>query len=231
MEKFTLGRQEGDQEEDEEKESETEMDQQTRDNLERARQIVVELRDLRELFMTLKSPLVEKSSIGKGLCGLKNIGNTCYLNSATQCLSNCQALSRYFRKCDAFLPPPKGGRYLGKHLPQYFSLTMKELWDPSNSSFEPRSLVQEIFDINPSFSGYGQQDSQEYLRCLLDFMHELIKEENVESLELTDVQEGDEMIDDVQTGSSSSSSSSSFHSSHPNNPTKIAMKCHICQPH
>jgi hypothetical protein len=47
-------------------------------------------------FSTGSNSNTSNSNYTRGLCGLQNLGNTCFMNSALQCLSNTIELSSYF---------------------------------------------------------------------------------------------------------------------------------------
>ena len=44
----------------------------------------------------------------QGKVGLRNLGNTCYMNSALQCLSNTTALHPYFLGTGVSVPTDEG---------------------------------------------------------------------------------------------------------------------------
>uniref|UniRef100_A0A803TN95 ubiquitinyl hydrolase 1 n=1 Tax=Anolis carolinensis TaxID=28377 RepID=A0A803TN95_ANOCA len=75
---------------------------------------------------------------------------------------------------------------------------VSEVWHKKRPSYVvPSSLSHGIKLVNPSFRGYAQQDTQEFLRCLMDQLHEELKEpvaaevRDLEASEADDKREGD----------------------------------------
>ncbi|KAM9790252.1 ubiquitin carboxyl-terminal hydrolase 33 isoform X1 [Syngnathus typhle] len=108
----------------------------------------------------------------RGLTGLKNIGNSCYMNAALQALSNCPPLTQFFLECGGLVRTDKKPA-----LCKSYQKLVSDLWHKNRPSYVvPTNLFQGIKSINPMFRGYSQQDSQEFLRCLMDQLHEELKE-------------------------------------------------------
>ncbi len=111
---------------------------------------------------------------GRGLQGLSNLGNTCFMNSSLQCLSNSEALTRFFLT-DSWQKDLNRDNPLGMqgNLAEEFSKVLTELWgEPRNFAVCPRDFKRVIGRFAPQFTGYSQHDSQELLAFLLDGLHE-----------------------------------------------------------
>ncbi|KAK6147356.1 hypothetical protein DH2020_018268 [Rehmannia glutinosa] len=107
-----------------------------------------------------------------GLTGLYNLGNTCFMNSAIQCLVHTPKLVDYFlgnfRK-DLNYENPLG---MNGKLAIAFGDLLRKLWAPGATPVSPRMFKSTIASFAPQFSGYNQHDSQEFLSFLLDGLHE-----------------------------------------------------------
>lgn len=110
----------------------------------------------------------------KGLCGLVNFGNTCYMNSAIQCLASIEEVKQYFLSKD-FLEDINKKSNECNLIVQWYKLLLGKY--SKNSVISPESFRREIRivslkeGINLNFVGNGQNDVQEFLLFLIDKMH------------------------------------------------------------
>lgn len=118
-----------------------------------------------------ESDMDDENTRPRGLTGLQNLGNTCYLNSAVQALSNCPPLTRFFLDCQGYVRPEKSPM-----LSKSYMKLISELWHKKRPSYVvPSGIVSGIKVVHPMFRGYNQQDAQEFLRCFMDQLHEDLK--------------------------------------------------------
>lgn len=100
--------------------------------------------------------------------GFKNIGNTCYLNSGLQMLIQnedlCNMILKHADKSEQLA-------VIAKMINDYYS---KET-EPVLTPVAIKQLVQNEQDI---FYGFGQQDSTEFIICLLNIIDDEIKKQN-----------------------------------------------------
>lgn len=113
------------------------------------------------VLLERKPVSVKKSS---GHCGLRNLGNTCFMNSALQCLSNVEMLTNYFllnhsyeKRCLAL---------------EYQNFT-KHIWTKEKQEpYSPLNIKRLISQVAPRFASCNQQDAQEFMTLLLSELHE-----------------------------------------------------------
>ncbi|VUZ38890.1 unnamed protein product [Hymenolepis diminuta] len=101
---------------------------------------------------------------GSQFTGLKNLGNTCYMNSVIQCLKATPELTKKIKHY--VTPDTELAKEYVKLLDQ-----MQISGEPLNPQPLRRAFVQKW----PNFNSYAQQDAQEFLTIFLDSLNEELR--------------------------------------------------------
>ena len=107
------------------------------------------------------------------LTGLCNLGNSCFMNSILQSLSNTRLVRDYFvngrHLADINRDNPLG--FKGE-LAKAFSFLIRKLWSGEYEYFAPKKLLSVIVSKSNHFGDNEQHDSHEFMSYLLDGLHE-----------------------------------------------------------
>ncbi len=109
----------------------------------------------------------------KGITGLNNLGNTCYMNSSVQCVANTKILAEYFNKnCHLYELNRSNPLGMKGHIAKRFGDLVRDMWSSDMRTIAPIKLRWTIGKYRPQFAGFQQHDAQELLAFLLDGLHE-----------------------------------------------------------
>jgi len=108
----------------------------------------------------------------RGLVGLQNLGNTCFINTCVQCLMSLGPFSNFFLENHHMFRLDTASSMKGT-LALSFGELLHKMWNGrAFSSVSPGVLKERVSKFAPQFTGYRQHDAQEFLRFLLDGLHE-----------------------------------------------------------
>ncbi|KAL7720734.1 Ubiquitin carboxyl-terminal hydrolase [Entamoeba marina] len=106
-----------------------------------------------------------------GVCGLYNLGNTCYMNCVLQCLMHSNLFSKYCLDYPTFHSdsyPPGNEIQFNNHISLSLVALTQDLHSSQYSICTPRAVKTLIGLRNVAFKGSDQNDASELLMFLLD---------------------------------------------------------------
>ena len=108
--------------------------------------------------------------------GFNNMGNTCYLNAGLQ------MIIQNIELCKLILKYSQQSLILNK-----ISFVISEYYNDSSKSITPNEIKKIVEEKHNIFNGCGQQDSTEFVICLLNIIDDEIKKIDTNSKGIDDI--------------------------------------------
>ncbi|CAF1138419.1 unnamed protein product [Adineta steineri] len=107
-----------------------------------------------------------QEQIESGGCGLENFGNSCYVNSALQCLCHIRPF------ISIILNLQQQQQYQLPLITSAYAQLLTKIQSISKGSTNAYELKALVSNLNPRFSGTDEQDSHEFLTTFLEALHD-----------------------------------------------------------
>ncbi|OHT10434.1 hypothetical protein TRFO_20324 [Tritrichomonas foetus] len=178
---------------------------------------------------SIKSSQVLIKAIAPGICGLQNLGNSCYMNSALQCLVH-SSIIHYFLE-DLYKKDINENNSLGAkgEIANTFGDFIKQYWSGKQNVLAPRDLRASIIKYLPQFKSVTQEDVHEFLTIFLDKLHEDLKRSSTITIDDNEIlKNGNIIVNSIGKGNIrrySSAASITLTLPKSENETEIAKQC------
>lgn len=115
-----------------------------------------------------------------GVCGLRNVGNTCYMNSGLQCILATPPVVEFFLQFFSDKVSNKDveqqdNKKRKEKLSVTFGPMLKSIWEGQYRVLRPGDFKEALGRRHCQFQGTLQHDCQEFLAILLDALHEELR--------------------------------------------------------